>query len=236
VNKLVEVPTWSQRSGIDTKERILDVAERLFTQFGFAGTGLRTITAQARVNLAAVNYHFGSKEALIEAVLTRRLAPLNDRRLAELDALEAARGNKSASAEEVLRAFIGAALRLSADPTEGGAVFLRLLGRAFTEPTELVRNTLQRQYSGVAARFKAAFRRALPQVPERELVWRMQFMFGAISYTMAGSDVMRLVADCEPEAARDHGMIVERLVAFLAAGLKAPVPSSAAHGDSRRRV
>jgi AcrR family transcriptional regulator len=235
VNKLVDIPALSSRSGIDTKERILDVAEHLFTQFGFAGTSLRMITAQARVNLAAVNYHFGSKETLIEAVLTRRLAPLNDRRLAELDALEAARGKKAASVEEVLHAFVGAALKLSADPTEGGAVFLRLLGRAFTEPTELVRNTLQRQYSDVAARFKRAFLRALPHLPEPELVWRMQFTFGAISYTMAGSDVMRLVADCEPEGARDYETIVARLVAFLAAGLKAPVPPRA-HGNSRRRI
>src|SRR5947207_3904246 len=74
----------------ETRTRILDAAEELFMQHGFEGTSMRTLTAQASVNLAAVNYHFGSKDALIEAVFRRRLDPMNTARIAELDRLEAA--------------------------------------------------------------------------------------------------------------------------------------------------
>ena len=91
----------------ETKERILDVAERLFADFGFPVTSLRDITHEAGVNLAAVNYHFGSKQALLAAVLERRVRPINDRRLALLDELEKAAGSTSPELEDILRAFLG---------------------------------------------------------------------------------------------------------------------------------
>ena len=93
----------------DTKIRILDAAESLFAEHGFAATSLRAITRHANVNLAAVHYHFGSKEGLVEAVFSRRLGPLNQERLELLDAVEARGGEL----EDVLRALIGPALRLS---------------------------------------------------------------------------------------------------------------------------
>ncbi len=224
MNKPVESPYFQSNLTLDTKQRILDAAERLFMERGFSATSLREITASAKVNLAAVNYHFGSKETLIEAVLIRRLQPLNELRLAELDVLEARSRGKRAPLEAILNVYVGAAFKLDGDPTAGGSAFLRLLGRAFTEPTEQVRGILQRQYSAVAERYKKAFMRSLPGIPEGELVWRMQFMFGAISYTMAGTNVMQLVASCTLSDAEDHRVVTQRLVAFLAAGLKAPVP------------
>ena len=201
---------------------------------GFSATSLREITTGAKVNLAAVNYHFGSKETLIEAVLTRRLQPLNELRLAELTDLESGSRGKSPSLEAILNVFVGAAFKLDGDPTAGGSVFLRLLGRAFTEPSEQVRNILQRQYSTVAERYKRAFMRALPAMPEDELVWRMQFLFGAISYTMAGTNVMQLVAGCNLADADNHQAVTRRLVAFLTAGLKAPVPPKPGSAQKRR--
>src|SRR5512134_3507154 len=72
----------------ETRTRILDAAEELFMLHGFEGTSMRHLTSRAGVNLAAVNYHFGSKHALIEAVFRRRLDPMNAARIAELDRLE----------------------------------------------------------------------------------------------------------------------------------------------------
>jgi AcrR family transcriptional regulator len=236
VNKPIELADLQPTSVQDTKQRILDAAERLFMERGFSATSLREITAAAKVNLAAVNYHFGSKETLIEAVLMRRLQPLNELRLAELQALEARSREQRAPLEAILNVYVGAAFKLDSNPTAGGSVFLRLLGRAFTEPTEQVRSILQRQYSAVAERYKQAFMRALPRIPEDELVWRMQFLFGAISYTMAGTNVMQLVASCGLADADDHRAVTRRLVAFLAAGLKAPVPPKTNALPNRRSV
>ncbi|MEX0637836.1 MAG: TetR/AcrR family transcriptional regulator, partial [Burkholderiales bacterium] len=96
----------------ETQTRILDVAEELFMQHGFEGASMRMLTAKAGVNLAAVNYHFGSKDALVEAVFRRRLDPMNAERLAELERLEQEAAGKALTPEAIIRAFIGASLRM----------------------------------------------------------------------------------------------------------------------------
>lgn len=208
----------------DTKERILDAAENLFMEKGFEATSLRMITAGAKVNLAAVNYHFGSKEELIKAVFSRRLGPLNVERLAYLDRLEKGAGGRALTVEQVVEALVSAALKLSKDPFKGGAVFLRLLGRTFAEPASYMRNFLPEQYRDVVVRFKSAMQKALPQIPEEELVWRMHFMFGAMAYAMAGNDVLQLIASCRLSDAEDPEAVIRRLIPFLVAGLTAPLP------------
>lgn len=220
MSRIPDFTTPDARYGSQTKGRILDVAERLFMEHGFSATSLRLITSEAKVNLASVNYHFGSKEALIEAVLTRRLAPLNKARVEALVALER-EAPQPPTVESILRAFIGAALKVGEDPKRGGSIFLRLLGRAFTEPTEHVRAVLQKQYADVAFRFREALARALPGLPEKELVWRMQFTFGAISYTLAETDVLQLFSTCDLSDTDSYEAIMNRLVTFLAAGFKA---------------
>lgn len=211
----------------DTRERILSMAESLFMERGYAGTSLRMITAKARVNLAAVNYHFGSKEALIREVFERRLGPLNSARITYLDRLEALARGRPLGVEQIIEAIVAPALQVNCDPLAGGAAFLRLLGRAFSEPGETMREILPAQYRQVVVRFKQALVAALPHVPDQELTWRMHFMFGAMSYTMAGNDALKLVATCNLEGADEPETIIKRLIPFLAAGLQAPLPESA---------
>lgn len=220
----------------DTKERILDAAEALFMEQGFTSTSLRTITARAGVNLAAVNYHFGSKDELIRAVFTRRLGPLNRERIALLDELEARAKGQSLPVEEILEAFLMAGVRVARDARRGGALFIRLLGRAFTEPTGQVRQLLPEQFEESVARYKAALARALPQLPERELVWRLHFIFGAIAYTMGGSDVLQLTAR-HPlrEEGNDAETMIRHLVRFLAGGLMAPLPGAEGAKSGKRQ-
>jgi AcrR family transcriptional regulator len=208
----------------DTRERILVTAESLFLERGYAATSLRMITAKARVNLAAVNYHFGSKEALIREVFERRLGPLNAARIAYLDRLEGQARGCALTVEQVIEAIIAPALQVNRDPIAGGADFLRLLGRAFSEPGPAIREILPAQYRQVVVRFKQALVRALPEVPDQELTWRMHFMFGALSYTLAGNDALKLIATCNLEGVDDPEAIVRRLLPFLAAGLRAPLP------------
>ena len=208
----------------ETRTRILDVAEELFMQHGFEGTSMRLLTAKAGVNLAAVNYHFGSKDALVEAVFRRRLDPMNAARIAELDKLEAEQ--RSPSPEGIIRAFITPGLKLMEDGRNGGRNFTRLLGRAYSEPNKLVRQLIGQMYAPAMQRYKAALERALPQMPREELVWRMHFMFGTLAYTLAATDTVQLIAGCKPEDRYDAALLEERLTAFLAAGLNAPQKSS----------
>jgi len=204
----------------ETRTRILDAAEELFMQHGFEGTSMRLLTAKAGVNLAAVNYHFGSKDALIEALFRRRLDPMNAERVAALDRLE------DFSAENIIRAFVRPSLRLIEDAQGGGRNFIRLLGRTYTEPAKPVRVLIGQMYAPTMERFKAALERALPQMPRDELVWRMHFMFGTLAYTLAATDTVQLIAGCKPEDRHDARLLEERLTAFLAAGLHAPLKTS----------
>jgi len=204
----------------ETRTRILDAAEELFMQHGFEGTSMRLLTAKAGVNLAAVNYHFGSKDALIEAVFRRRLDPMNTERVAALERLE------NPSAEDIIRAFVGPSLRLIEDAKGGGRNFIRLLGRTYTEPAKTIRALIGQMYAPAMQRYKAALERALPQMPPDELVWRMHFMFGTLAYTLAATDTVQLIAGCKPEDRHDARLLEERLTAFLAAGLNAPLKTS----------
>jgi AcrR family transcriptional regulator len=203
----------------ETRTRILDAAEELFMQHGFGATSMRLLTAKAGVNLAAVNYHFGSKDALIEAVFRRRVDPMNAERIAALERLE------ELSPENIIRAFVGPSLRLVEDAKGGGRNFIRLLGRSYSEPSKPIRALIGQLYAGTMERYKAALERALPQMPPDELVWRMHFMFGTLSYTLAATDTVQLIAGCKPEDRYDARLLEERLAAFLAAGLTAPLAS-----------
>ena len=204
----------------ETRTRILDAAEELFMLHGFGGTSMRLLTSKAGVNLAAVNYHFGSKDALIEAVFRRRLDPMNAERIAAIDRLE------DLSAESIIRAFIGPSLRLIEDAKGGSRNFIRLLGRTYTEPAKTIRQLIGQMYAPTMQRYKAALERALPQMPRDELVWRMHFMFGTLAYTLAATDTVQLIAGCKPEDRYDAKLLEDRLTAFLASGLNAPLKTS----------
>ena len=207
----------------ETQIRILDAAEELFMQHGFEAASMRMLTAKAGVNLAAINYHFGSKDALIEAVFHRRLDAMNAERIAELDRLEQAAAGAPLTAEAIIRAFIGASLRMIEDARGGGRNFIRLLGRAYTEPAKPIRVLIGQMYAPTMERFKAAFVRALPDLPKDELVWRMHFMFGTLAYTLAATDTVQLIAGAKPEDRYDARLLEDRLTAFMAAGLLSPL-------------
>jgi len=209
----------------ETRTRILDAAEELFMLHGFEATSMRQLTAKAGANLAAVNYHFGSKDALIEAVFRRRLDVMNAARIAELDRLEKQEkdGGRMPTPQQIIGAFVGASLRMIEDAKGGGRNFIRLLGRTYTDPQKNIRSLIGQLYAPAMERFKAAFERALPQMPRDELIWRMHFMFGTLAYTLAATDTVQLIAGCKPEDRYDAGLLEARLSAFLQAGLLAPL-------------
>ena len=218
----------------ETRTRILGAAEELFMQHGFEAASMRMLTAKAGVNLAAVNYHFGSKDALIEAVFRRRLDSMNAERLAELDALEADALGKPLAPEAIIRAFIRTSLKMVGDTGAGGRTFVRLLGRTYTEPAKPIRLLIGQLYAPTMERFKAAFTRALPQLPREDLFWRMHFMFGTLSYTLAATDTVQLIAGTKPEDRHDARALENRLLSFLTAGLLAPRSQSEGAADVKK--
>jgi AcrR family transcriptional regulator len=215
---------------IDTRERILDAAERLFMAHGYDGTSMRQITGEAAVNLAAVNYHFGSKEALMKEVFRRRLGWLNEERMRVLDEMEAAAGGNALKPSQIVDAFFGTLLRMGSDEARGGMTFLRLLGRTLTEPSEFIRTILSDEYATLSDRYKNALFRALPDVPRTEIVWRFHFMLGATAYAIAGVDALNVGVDWgtgESAGSDASERLLPRLMPFLLGGLRAPLPQFA---------
>ena len=212
------------RGAAATKDRLLDAAEALFMEHGFEATSLRLITAAAGANLAAANYHFGSKEALFQAVLTRRLDPMNLERLELLDRFEGQSAPAPLGCDRILAALLIPALRLARDRARGGNNFLRLLGRAYADPAPFIRRFLSEQYAQMITRFKGAFGRALPHLPKKELSWRLHFIMGALSYTLAGTDALKIISELNPLETDNDEILLRRLAPFLLAGLNAPLP------------
>jgi AcrR family transcriptional regulator len=201
----------------DTKERILDTAERAFAEHGFDATSLRSIIAEAGVNLAAVHYHFGTKEKLLEAVLMRRFEPVNRERLAMLETCELAATGSPPQLEGVLRAFVEPMLRVSQQP--GGDRFVRLVGRIYAE-TDLLPGLFQSRARPVIDVFYRALCRALPELDSQELLWRAYFAIGATAHALRGFGGTGLI----PLHSDDIEATLARLIPFLAAGFRAPAP------------
>ena len=206
----------------DTQERLLDAAEHLFATEGIAETSLRAITAEADANIASVNYHFGSKEALFQAVIARRLGPINDERLGLLAAAEADAGEAPPTLEAVTEAFVRPIIRLRHDSSHGEH-FMRLMGRVHTEPGEWTLRALE-EFRESFQRFAEVFARILPELSEEERLWRMFFLIGVTAHTAAADfKLQHLAGDrCPPT---DIETTSRRLVSFAVAGFRAPVPS-----------
>src|ERR1035437_9993624 len=157
----------------DTKEKILDTAERLIGEQGYAATSLRQVIAKAGVNLAAVHYHFGSKEDLLDAVVVRKAAPLNEARIARLERVTAEAGNGPVEVEKVLESFLVPTAEMASRSPE----FVRLMGRMHAEG--MMPRIVERHFQDTVVRFVTALRRAVPELPREELLWRGGFFFGA---------------------------------------------------------
>jgi AcrR family transcriptional regulator len=202
-----------------TKDKIIEIAERLFGEQGYEATSLRHVIFEAGVNLAAVHYHFGSKEELLDAVVLRGAIPLNEERLALLDRYEKEAAPEPAPVEKVIRAMMMPTFRTA----QRSPQFVKLMGRLHGEG--LMPAMVAKHFHPLVERFMDAMHRALPDLPPEELFWRIQFMFGGMSQVLRGPHLIPPPPGGIRPATSEE--TVERLIAFLVAGFQAPVPAVA---------
>ena len=207
----------------DTVTRILDTAEVLFAERGFAETSLRNITSKAKVNLAAVNYHFGSKKSLIQAVFARYLDPFTVRFHASLDELEADYQGEVIPLEALLETMARSVLEVPAE-RHSLKVFMRLLGLAYSQAQGHLRRYIQEEYGSVFTRFTELVRRATPELPDAERFWRLHFMLGTVIFTLSGLDALRDIAEKDYDDHVGVRDLVRRLRPVVVAGMNAPLP------------
>jgi AcrR family transcriptional regulator len=187
-----------------TKDRILHAAEELFAQQGFASTSLRQVTSRADVNIAAVNYHFGSKDNLVNEVFRRRMDDMSVERLKAL--------------KQAVQAFVEPALAMAQD-RHGGGAFIRVIARAYAESNDSLRKFLSDQYGHVLRDFAKAIDGCVPGLGKEELYRRLDFLSGALTYAMADFGLIKRPAGVSEATHRERA--AKALIRFAAAGFKA---------------
>lgn len=203
-----------------TQSKILDAAEFLFAERGFAETSLRTITSRAKVNLASVNYHFGSKKSLIQAVFDRFLQDFTSRLSMRLDELQKEEP-EDLKVEALLDALIEPLLSLNNTRKDAVSIFMRLLGRAYAETQGHLRRYVTERYGHVLVRFTYLFQKGYPTLTNDQIFWRLHYMLGSLIFTLAGSDALRQISEADFNRSLEVKDVIEEMVPFLAAGMKA---------------
>lgn len=218
-----DLSTTQRHGHSDTRKRLLEATEWLFIEGGYEAMSLRQITARAGANLAAVNYHFGSKEALVQELLSQRLDRLNRERLQLLSACEQ-QNPEGLDVTTVLGMLFVPAFRLSHGSASGPA-FMRLLGRVYSDPSPFIRGYLQEHYRSISGRFFEAFSRALPALPRHELGLRLHFALKALSGMLAGEDMQELIASISKGETINDAELLARLISLISPILTAPFGS-----------
>lgn len=201
---------------ITTKDKILDAAEQLFATTGFAETSMRQITTKAGVNLASVNYHFGSKKALIKAVVDRYLHLFLPSLLDEINALEKQKSNFTV--EELFTCFKRPLLNLEQVSAEGAIYFIRLIGRGYIDFQGHLRKFITDKYGEELEQLQNAFRKTMPELSEADVFWRLHFTMGTSVFTLSAADALKDISKVDFGKEMDTEAILDQLLPYLAAG------------------
>jgi len=207
-----------------TRERILDAAEKLFADAGISGTSLRALTRAAGVYRAAVHCHFGSKAALLAALLDRRAKPLNEARLEALRRIGESSPVGPNDVEAILEAFLIPGIRALEAFEDKREQLERLMARVEAQPRHRVESLQRKHFGEVGRRFVEALQNALPGLPKEVVADRFRFTVGVLFTTFAGSFDLDVIPG-HPAHARSYDEKIASAIPFLAAGLRAPAPS-----------
>ncbi|AXC51303.1 TetR/AcrR family transcriptional regulator [Paracoccus suum] len=218
----------------DPRSRIISAALEVFAAEGFELATLRAITDKAGVNIAAVNYYFGSKDELLRTVLEVRMVPYVAARLKLLDLACQQSGPEGPTLEAIVEALVRPMVRLSRDPS-GGRSLIRMILQARARPREETVRVFVEGVDPVVHRFIDAFSRALPHVPRDEIFWRYNFALGATMQVLTDSDpnAMRLKRLSGGLCDTDNDeIVIDELTRFISAGFRAPPTGTAAQRAS----
>jgi AcrR family transcriptional regulator len=218
-------------SGVATRQRLLEAAELLFSERGFEKVSVRDITERAGANVAAVNYHFGNREGLVGQVMARYINPVNEERIARLDALERMAGRKPVALEEILDAFVRPFATQVRRSELSERLFYKLMGRIFGDGQDQLPAPVMEGLGAMLDRFRKAFGKALADLPEEDLLWRIHFTMGAMVHMMShGETLHRLSGGASGTPSMEQTL--SRLIRYAAAGMREGLATGS--GDDRK--
>jgi AcrR family transcriptional regulator len=203
-----------------TKVKILNAAEVLFAEQGFSETSMRLITSVAEVNLAAVNYHFGSKKDLIQSVIDRFFIQISGKVGSAFNTLDK---QDDVSMREILEALLIPVIELDQDRSQSASHFMRLLGRAYTESQGHLKVFLREKYGHLQSQFTHLVHKANPELSQNEIFWRLHFMLGTLVFAMASYPALSEIAEADLNEKVDTKRMIDYLIPFLTASLQSDV-------------
>jgi len=205
----------------ETVNSLLDVAEILFAEYGFAGTTVRDISEKANINKALINYHFKSKQGLFRAIFERRAKTLVEERLSLLEIARAKANGQVIPLKDLIYAFVYPPLRIASE-SPGGRAFVKLQARLHNEPKELAQELRSEYYDAVSLAFVDEFHKTLPHLPIESISWRLIFVMGL--YIYVASNTGRLEVISRNRCAGEHlDQALPEILAFCESGFLAPV-------------
>ena len=213
-------PRPSRMNGEATRARILDAAEKLFAEHGYSAVSMRSITAEAGVNVAAIHFHFASKEALFEALFDRRIVPINDARIAALQATMKQAPDGRPSIEDVISAFVKPYLDAGEGFDAGRIVVLQFMARAAADHDRSIQEVIDKKFDQPWKALVKATRKAAPGITDEALHWGLFFLLGALYFVNPSRSWLTTLSDgkCNPGDTVAAGRY---LLPFLAGGMRA---------------
>lgn len=201
------------------KRNLFDAAQQLIAEKGFEAVSVRDITRLAKTNVAAINYHFGNRDALLGMVMTRCIVPINEERLARLEAIERKWSGKVAPLEELIDAFVRPLVTQVRKSDLSERLFYKLAGRIFAEFGDGMPKQIEDHLRPLIERFTRSFAKALPTVAAEDLVWRIHFLAGGMIHLLIHQDVIHRAANGAAGAPAMEATL-SRFIRFAAAGLR----------------
>jgi AcrR family transcriptional regulator len=209
----------AEQNDVGTRERIIDAAEALFAEKGFDLVSLRDITSQAGANVAAVNYHFGSKDNLISAVVERHCIPIIEGRMRMLSEAEERHGENVVPLEEILRAFLQPLLDHLAANEFNEALFCKFMGRMSGDQS-CMPDSVAPLFQKMASRYSFAIRKAVPALSDEEALWRIHFSFGVVAHGLMHGETLYQISGGK-SGHPSMEVLLDRVIRFCVGGIQA---------------
>ena len=202
-----------------SKRKLLDAAEQLFAEKGFEAVSVRDITQLAKANVAAVNYHFGSRDGLLTLVMMRYMTPVNEERIARLETLERKSSGKTVPLEEIIDALVRPFVTQIRKSELSERLFYKLMGRTFAQQGDGLPPQIEEQLRQVVQRFTRAFAKALPAVAADDLAWRIHFVVGGMIHMLTHQEILQRLTQ-GASGVPPMEVTISRFIRFAAAGLR----------------
>lgn len=204
-----------------TATQILKAAEALFAEQGFSETTMRQITAAAEVNLAAVNYHFGSKQGLIQAVSAQYLYPFCEYIDNALSEYLVKNAQITTSVDDLIEMVMRALLHVRQNNTHALPMFMRLLDLSYMKNQKELRDYIVSQHYSKLELFLSQLRIDASPMEDDEFFWRLHFLLGSMIFTLSNFHSLMEIEKKEFDKEDEIEKILHRMVPVISAGFLA---------------